>query len=245
MNGIQQILQMLTWVDFFAIFLFLFCWVGYSYFLEQGAVGRKGLIGITHEFRLQWALESATRDSPVTCASLVANLMRSVSFYASTTIYIIAGLFALMGTVDKIELFTADLPFAHNDAKSFIQLKILLLIVVFVTAYFKFTWSLRQFNFLCILIGGQPHERNMPDKAYWERSAKRLAKINSFAGNEFNRGIHAYYYGLAAMAWFINPWMFMAATLWVSWVLYRRDFRSPTIRVLRDEFPPEMRKLDE
>ncbi len=243
MNGMHQIIHMLTWADAFAMVVFLVCWVGYTYAMERGEIGRRGLIGISHEYRLQWALESVTRDSPVTCASLVANLMRSVSFYASTTIYIVAGLFALMGTVDKIEIFTADLPFAYNNEHSFIQLKILLLILVFVTAYFKFSWSLRQFNFLCILIGGLTQERNTPDAAHWERSAKRLARINSFAGNEFNLGIRAYYYGLAATAWFINPWFFIATTLWVTWVLYRRDFRSPTIRVLRDEYPPEVRKL--
>lgn len=206
-------------------------------------MGRRGLTGISHEYRLQWAIESAFRDSPVTCASLVANLIRSVSFYASTTIYIIAGLFALMGTVDKIEIFTADLPFAHSDSASFIQLKILLLIVVFVTAYFKFTWSLRQFNYLCILIGGQSSERHMPNADYWERNAKRMARINSFAGNEFNLGIRAYYYGLAAAAWFINSWLFLAATVWITYVLYNRDFTSPTIRVLRDDFPPEVRDV--
>lgn len=245
MNAMLQIFYMLSWVDFVAMLVFVICWVGYSYTLEQGEMGRRGLIGISHEYRLQWALESATRDSPITCASLVANLMRSVSFYASTTIYIIAGLFALMGTVDKIEIFTADLPFARNDDHAFIQIKILLLIVVFITAYFKFTWSLRQFNFLCILIGGLTHERNLKDTAQWDRSAKRLARINSFAGNEFNRGIRAYYYGLAAMAWFINPWLFICTTLWVTWILYRRDFCSPTIQVLRDEYPPEVRKLIE
>jgi uncharacterized membrane protein len=239
---LSAIIRLLTWVDYLALGIFGICWVGYKQFLESGERGRKGLVGVSHEYRLQWALESATRDIPVTCASLVSNLMHSVSFYASTTIYIIAGLFALVGTVDKIAVFTEELPFAHADGSVLIQLKLLLLIVIFVTAYFKFTWSLRQFNFLCILIGGVPHERYMPDLDAWKRSAARMAKINSFAGNEFNRGIRAYYYGLAALAWFINPWLFIASTLWVTWIMYCRDFRSSAIKVLRDEFPPEIRE---
>ena len=45
-------------------------------------------------------------------AALVGNLMQSVSFYANTTIYIIAGLLALLGTLDQVISFASDLPFA-------------------------------------------------------------------------------------------------------------------------------------
>jgi len=76
---------------------------------------------ITHEYRLMWAMETSTRDIPVACASLVNNLMQSVSFYASTTIYIIAGLIAVIGTIDRLEVFTADLPFATRPRKSAIH----------------------------------------------------------------------------------------------------------------------------
>jgi uncharacterized membrane protein len=239
MDTLKSLFQTLTWVDMLGVAVFIACWVGYRRFAETGERGRRGLVGVSHEYRLLWALESPTRDIPVTCASLVANLMHSVSFYASTTIYIIAGLFALVGTVDKIEMFTHDLPFARADAAALIQLKLLLLIIVFIAAYFKFTWALRQFNYLCILIGSLPHERNMPTVDYWKRSAKRMARINSIAGNEFNRGIRAYYYGLAAMSWFINPWLFIATTLWVTWIIYQRDFHSSSLEVLRDTYPPE------
>lgn len=228
-------------IDLVALAVFLSCWVGYRYFAESGERGRRGLVGINHEYRLMWAMETATREIPVADASLTNNLMNSVSFYASTTIYIIAGLFALVGTVDRIAMFTSDMPFASEGSRRLIELKLLLLIVIFVVAYFKFTWALRQFNFLCILIGATPQERNIPSKEYWERSATRMARINSQAGNEFNRGIRAYYYGIAALGWFINPWLFMASTLWITWILYRRDFHSKSLKILRDQFPPESR----
>ena len=243
MDKLITILQLMTWMDYLGILIFTFCWFGYRYFAEKGKHGRRGLVGITHEYRLQWALESATRDIPVTCASLVANLMNSVSFYASTTIYIIAGLLALVGTIDRLADFAMDIPFTLEGAKGLLKIKLLLLILIFIVAYFKFTWSLRQFNFLCILIGGTPHERNMPDKEYWERSAARMARINSLAGNEFNRGIRAYYYGIAALGWFLHPAVFMLATLWVTWILYRRDYHSKTLHVLRDDYPPEKRDI--
>lgn len=244
MEKLLQVAESLSVVDLVGLLVFWTCWIGYRFFAESGQRGRGGLVGITHEYRLQWALETSTREIPVACASLVGNLMNSVSFYASTTIYIIAGLFALVGTIDRLEVFTSDLPFAPPGSRVLLELKLLLLIVIFVVAYFKFTWSLRQFNFLCILIGGVPQERNMPSREYWIRTSKRMARVNSQAGNEFNRGIRAYYYGIAALAWFINPWLFIASTAWITWVLYRRDFHSKSLSILKDQYPPEIREIE-
>lgn len=228
--------QSLTWQDLLALGWFWMCWFGYTWLAEKGVTGSRSLIGVTHRYREAWAREMPTRDMPVTDASLVGNLMGSVSFYASTTIYIIAGLLALVGTVDKISSFAADLPFAQQSSREMLELKLLVLIVIFVAAYFKFTWALRQFNFLCILIGGMPHERNL-EKPRWNKMSQRIARINSFAGDEFNRGIRAYYFGIAALAWFIQPWLFWVATTGVVWILYQRDFRSATLAVLAEDMP--------
>ena len=48
----------------------------------------------------------------------------------------------------------------------------------------------------------------------------------------FNRGLRAYFFGLAALAWFIQPWAFVLATSWVVAVLYWRDSRSATLATL-------------
>ena len=243
MEKLMEALSYTTVVDAVAIVIFFSCWIGYRFFADSGESGRRGLVGITHEYRLMWAMETSTRDIPVACASLVNNLMQSVSFYASTTIYIIAGLIAVIGTIDRLEVFTADLPFATIGSRALTELKILLLILIFVVAYFKFTWSLRQFNFLCILIGAAPQERNTPSKEYWQQSAKRMARINSQAGNEFHRGVRAYYYGIATLGWFINAWVFIGATIWITWILYHRDFHSKALQILRDQYPPNFRDI--
>ncbi len=37
---------------------------------------------------------------------------------------------------------------------------------------------------------------------------------------------------LAALGWFVNPWLFIATTTWVVAILHRRDFHSATVRLL-------------
>jgi uncharacterized membrane protein len=216
-------------VDWFAFAWFIACWAGYGWIVEHGPNGQmRGLLGVSHWYRLEWGRQMLRRDVRVADSGLVGNLMQNVSFYANTTIYVIAGLLALLGTMDKLIDAASDLPFARAVSREVWEVKLLLLLMVFVVAYFKFTWSLRQFNMLSILIGAAPR----PGEGT-EEDAQRFAKVNSLAGDEFNRGIRAYYFGLAAVFWFVQPWLFVAVTTLIVLVLYRRDFLSHTYGAMK------------
>jgi uncharacterized membrane protein len=227
----EQIIHLFVPADWLAFGLFLVGWIGYSYYADRAARSERGLRGVTAQMRLDWARQMVARDNRITDAALTGNLMTSVSFYANTTIYIIAGLIAVAGTLDQLMRFTADLPFAKQTSKAILEAKLFLMIAIFVFAYFKFTWALRQYNFLSILIGGSPPHGS--DAGGLERHAQKFAALNSLAGDEFNRGIRAYYFGFAALAWFVSPVVFIAVTLLILAVLYRRDFRSQTLKALR------------
>jgi len=228
----RQLLGQLTPSDWLALGVFLACWIGYGRIADHGMGERIGLVGASHRHRLEWARRLMERENRIADSALVGNLLSSVSFYANTTIYIIAGLLAVMGTLDKVISVTSDLPFAREVSRELWEVKVLLLLAVFVVAYFKFTWSIRQFNFLSILIGAAPEVR--ADAGERERHAQRIARVNSYAGDEFNRGIRAYYFGLAAVSWFVHPWLFIALTAMIVLVMARRDFASPTLAVLRE-----------
>ena len=83
-------------------------------------------------------------------------------------------------------------------------------------------------------------------KHYLERkteSANEFAAANAsvitLAVLNFNRGLRAYYFGLAVLSWFIHPVLFALATLWVVAVLYRREFMSKTLDCLSNVPVPE------
>lgn len=214
-------------LDAFALVWFLFCWIGYNWFTTHGPLARQSLVGVSHNYRLMWARQLLRRDNRVVDSSLVGNLISSVTFYANTTIYVIAGLMALWGTLDNTIGVLAELPFARKSDPALSELRLVLLIIVFVFAYFNFSWALREFNLLSIMIGGAP---DMKTVAATENScdsyAQKMVAVNSMAGEEFNKGVRSYYFGLAALAWFIQPWLFIGATTWVVVVMYRRDYRS-------------------
>lgn len=231
MTTLQNALGLLTLFDWIAVAFFLLCFRGYGYVLDGSKRwGRRGLSQKTHEYRRAWASEMIKRSNRVGDTALLGNLVNSVTFYANTTIYIIAGLFALLGALDQLINITSDLPLGKEVSRGLMEIKVLLVLVTFVVAYFKFTWSLRQFNLLTILVGAAP-EGN-PTESANASYVDRMARINSLAGDEFNRGLRSYYFGIASVTWMIHPGLLMAFSAVIVLVLIKRDFYSEALEIM-------------
>ena len=105
---------------------------------------------------------------------------------------------------------------------------------MFVFAFFRFTWSLRQYTFGAILVGATPEHKALGDDDKRRNEyADRAGRVLGLAAETFNDGLRAYYFAFALVAWFVSPFAFMAATALVVFVLYRREFHSEVLRMLR------------
>jgi uncharacterized membrane protein len=220
----------LTPIDVLAPLWFLACWFGYGAYADRRH-GRPGsLMARMHEYRVLWMRRMLERDNRMLDSQIVSTLMGSVSFFASTTLFIIAGLLAVFGARDQVFALLRELPFAVETSPVLWDLKLFLLVVLFVYAFFKFTWALRHFNYCAIVLGGAPLMGQLDAGALG--FAERAARMATSAASHFNAGLRAYYFGLAALSWFVHPWLFIAATGWVVLVIYRREFRSKLLRTL-------------
>ena len=123
----------------------------------------------------------------------------------------------------------ADLPVARHDSGFVWLVRIVLLIFIFVYAFFVFTWSIRQYNFCAVLVGAAPHTEKPEEH---EGFLDTITDVASYAAENFNLGLRAYYFALAAMTWFLHPWLFAAASALVAYVLHEREFRSQTLQTL-------------
>jgi uncharacterized membrane protein len=225
-------LAKLPWPDWLGLAWFIVCWLGYEQMVERGWSGRKTLLEETNKLRLAWGRVMLTRENRIVDSALIANLLPSLSFYANTSIYIIAALFAALGTLDQLIAMASGLPFSRVLSREATEIKLLILLGVFVIAYFKFTWALRQFNLLSITLGSVPQKASEKEM---EGHARRFAAVNSCAGNDFNRGLRAYYFGMAVMSWMVSPWLFILSTIVVMVVLARREFYSPVLKALTSD----------
>ena len=236
METLRNIVLLVTPLDALALALFVAAWFGYNIFCDREMQSARGLRLLLWENRLEWARQMVVRDQRLLDTALIGHMMNGVSFYANTTIYIVAALIATAGALDSLVHFASEMPFSGKQSKPLVQAKLLLLITVFVFAYFKFTWAHRQYTLLLTLIGATPDRSRPPDEL--EEHAQKCARINTLAGDEFNRGVRSYYFGFAALGWFLHVALFAALTWLILVVLWRRDFRSPTIRAISRPQPP-------
>ena len=222
----------MTILDLSAFAWFLLCWIGYARYADRRALERLTLMSVMHQYRLQWMHEMLHREVRIVDSNIVMILARSTTFLASTTIFILAGLIAVMGTMDTAMEVVGDLRYAVKSSREVWELKMFALLLVFIYAFFKFTWSMRHFNYLSTMIGAAPDSRALPE--WGDSFAERAAKVSSKASNTFNRGLRANYFGLAFLSWFLHPLLFSVATALVVGVLYRREFKSGMLRELGD-----------
>ena len=221
--------------DLAALLAHFGAWVGYALYADwQAGKGRRCLAATTGELRVRWMRAMCDRDNRIADTALTANLMRSVSFFASASVLILGGIFALFGAGERAYAMVRELPLVDASGPDAFEIKLVILTAVFVYAFFQMTWSLRQFNYCCILVGGVSDLRVFDDAK--DRFATQAGRLQALAGKTFNDGLRAYYFALAMTTWFINAWLFAVATLAVVVVLYRREFRSPSLNALTDAF---------
>ncbi len=221
----------LTPTDILAISWFVFCWSGYTLFASQRAKRVPAISTSLARVRKLWIERVLTRDMRISDATALGILQRNVAFFASTTIFILAGLLTVLGSADKAIQLTNTLPFSIENSPELFELKVLLLVWIFVYAFFKFSWSVRQYNFTVVLFGAAPViDGNEQEKKQFVSSASDLL---SSSNNSFNLGLRAYHFSMAVLAWFVQPWLFILATTWVVAIIYRREFRSRSLNAIQ------------
>lgn len=221
-----------THIDLAALVIFALCWFGYAWFAARHSAGRHSLLNVMNPMRERWFEQTLTRDNRIVDASLTANLLHSATFFSSTTILVLGGLLALFGSVEKSAELLQNLPFAQRSSQQLLEAKVVLLILLFVYALVKFTWSVRQFNFVTILIGSLSPKEKIIDR--YRAAAKAASGILKLAGENFGQGMRSYYFAVAGLMWFVQPLFFIAATLIVTFMLYRMEFHSRTLDVLSE-----------
>lgn len=218
-------------LDGAAFLWFVLCWSGYLAYTKQSKSRRPSLLNAMDQWREEWAFSLSQRSVRIMDSQVINGLVRKETFFASTTILILASSIALMGAAEKVNQLAAEIPFARYTPLALWELKVAVLALIFVYAFFKFSWSIRQHSYSAILLGSIPEPGSCtPEKA--RDHALRLARLSSLGARHFNDGIRAYYFALAELSWFINPLLFIAATAWVVVVLYRREFHSRALHLL-------------
>lgn len=231
----MKILSMLPWADWLALVGFFTLWVGYAWFAKVWGQRRPSLLATTNRYRAYWMRQATARDPRMLDGLITQSLSQTPSFFSSTAILVIGGLFAVLGTTEKATELMSEIPFAQSTPLIVFEFKVLVLIGIFVYAFFRFSWCMRQYTFVALVIGSMPPPEDF-DSGKFDRKvyADRAAAMVGAAAESFNDGLRAYYFSFAALAWFISPVGMIMATGLVVLILYSREFRSEVLSILRE-----------
>ncbi|MBO1074424.1 DUF599 domain-containing protein [Roseomonas marmotae] len=225
----------LNTLDWIALAVFALCWAGYAAVVDRvPSIHARSVIAAMDEHRRRWMRMALQRDNRIADVSIIGNLMTSTSFLANTSIFILGGLVALLGAPELGERIFGSVPFAAvpGDAVAW-EIRLFLLIFIFIRAFFELTWALRQFNYASTCLGALGYG---PE---WGAQADVAAEVASRGARHFNTGLRAYYFGLAALAWIVHPVALMLSSILVLSELHRREFRSVVRDALHVPPPPD------
>ena len=220
-----------SWLDVLAVVCFFVSWSGYTWFARKKAKTTDCIARSLHQHRIHWMYELMTMDIRVGDAALLANLERNIAFFASTTLLVIAGVLTLFAQVEKLEEVIASIPYAADPQHDLIQIKLGLLAFIFVLSFFQFTWSMRQYGFLNVMVGAAPIDEPGTDDGM-RQYAKQMAVVQDQAAHSYNYGLRSYYFSMAALGWFFHPVLLIVMSLFIVYTLYMREFKSKAVRAI-------------
>lgn len=202
----------------------LICYFGYNLIVPLVEKLRPSLSSIMNMQRRRWVANAALRESPFD-AILSGNIMGSVSFLASTAVLLILAIFAVFGQVPSLMSALDSLSLDRVYSELDVQLHLVVMLTMFVLAFFAFTLSLRQFNHFCIMLGALDHE-----SATSAEEIDAITAMNALGARNFNSGIRAYYFSVGTVAWFVAEWLPIAVCLATILILTHREFFSSAHR---------------
>ncbi len=177
-------------------------------------------------YRAKWMEVLLTRPNRIVDAQILTMLQQSSRYFSSGMMIAIGAVIALMSRPDLQSEFESI--FHVDIAQSLWNLKLFFTGLVLAGGFFKFLWASRVFGYCAIVLAAIPEIENTEAT----REAQRATKLNVAASKSFNRGLRAIYYALASLCWLLGALPLIIATLIVTGIVWRREFRSQTRHAL-------------
>lgn len=230
----QQISESLGLLNWIGLVLLVICWLLYP--IVSRRLPKSDLTTEIERQRHKWMAEMLHREERITDVSLARGLFGSVSFFASTTVLLISGLIGLLASAPSLyESLTLSSVFDETGLAVF-EIKICVLIIIFIHAFFKFGWSMRLHTYCMIFIGAAP-QREWHESEEAAKVSRQAGALSALASRHYFEGMRGYYFGLATLPWFISPVLLIISVLLTTAVLIRREHYSRALDIVRPPLP--------
>lgn len=234
MATLDVITSLLTPFDVVALAFYFVSMISYRFITERTmSMRRRSLVGAVQRQRDMWMYNMSRRDNRNMDIILLGTVGQGNAFFASTTAIAIGGIAALMGSGERAQQLLEKLPLVAKSSAILWECKLLLIMGIFIFAFFKFAWAFRLSHYAAIMIGATPILATDNDNiAVCDAHAARTAGVAGLSAEHANGGLRSFYYAFAVLAWFFHPMAFIIATAWVLMILIRRDFFSRSLHLI-------------
>jgi len=218
--------------DLIALALFAVCVLVYSRYADHGRSPNM-LNTRMRSVRRRWVRQMLSRDDRVTDTILTGHSANAISFFASATILIVAGLVGVLSKTSDLYDVASHVILVQPSSLELFQFKLLGLTGIFIFGFYRFTWSLLQASYYYGLMGAAPRANSMSE-ADLDRLVDQISTVLNNVFTNFNGGIRTYYYALAWLGWLFQPAVFALATILITTVLIMRQFSSKSALAIRN-----------
>jgi uncharacterized membrane protein len=231
---LPEVLSYFGPLDGVALALLLVGWGAIGTWIDRAPVGPRSVTLIMADYRRRWMAEMLTREPRIYDATILNGLRQGTTWFASTSILAIGGVLALVGNTDPLTGVARGLG-EEGVAAVVWQLKLLLVVLLLASGFLKFVWSNRVFGYGAVVMSAVPNDPTAPGA---RGMALQAAELNVRAAINFNRGLRAIYFALAALTWILGPYALILASLATLGTLWHREFASHSRKVMLEP-PPD------
>jgi len=178
--------------------------------------------GVNALARRLW-VENIMRNSAkdIMAVQTLRNFIMAPSLMASTAALLIIGTLTLSGQAENISHNWHALSIGGSYATELWILKVMLLLVDFIVAFFAFAMSVRLANHVLFMVNVPEHD------AHHNLSPKAVARRLHRAGNMFAIGMRAFFFAIPLVFWLFGPYFLLISSIGLVVTLFRLDRSEP------------------
>lgn len=219
---LSDIIAALSPADAAAVALLLLAAVGTGWRIEHPPANRPSVSRLMADYRRAWMRQVPGREARIFDATILTSLRQGTAFFASTVLIAIGGVLALVGNTTPLQGIAEEIIRDHAPTLLW-QVKLLTVAAFLAQAFLKFVWSHRIFGYCSVMMAAIPQDPNDP---LGPARAACAGELQVRAAINFNRGLRAVYFAMAALGWLLGPWALIAATVIVAATVLSREFAS-------------------
>ncbi len=178
-----------------------------------------GVNALARKLWVENIMRNTNKD--VMAVQTLRNFVMGASLMASTAALLIVGTLTLSGQAENISHSWHALSIVGSHATELWILKVMLMLVDFIVAFFAFAMSVRLANHVVFMINVPEHNLNH------NLSPKAVGRRMQRAGNMFAIGMRAFFFAIPLVFWLFGPYFLILSSVGLVVALYHLDRSEP------------------